>query len=113
MYEEKVWKGLKEEICGLQDPGTALIVVYISIILFLLLFAGFESARADLGIDREQARQTVLHTAPEHYLVSQHPRLIAMEPQVEGTVEKSPATSHLKSNISPGKLIAGSIFPRY
>ena len=34
---------------GLKDPGNVLIVVYILLVFFLLLFAGLESARAELG----------------------------------------------------------------
>lgn len=47
MTEEKMAKGLCVGFHGLTDPGTALIIVYVSIVLFLLLFAGLESARAD------------------------------------------------------------------
>lgn len=96
MCEEKTWKGLKEGIRGLQDPGTALIVVYISLVLFLLLFAGLESARADLGGDKEQVRQTVLTTALESH--SRHTSFITIDQQVERSVEKFPATSYMKTN---------------
>jgi hypothetical protein len=34
---------------GLKDPGNILIAVYILLVFFLLLFAGLESARADLS----------------------------------------------------------------
>lgn len=48
MPEETLSKGLKQEIRGLRDPGNVLILVYILLIFFLLLFAGLQSARADL-----------------------------------------------------------------
>lgn len=47
MTEEKMAKGLCTGFHGLTDPGTALIIVYVSVVLFLLLFAGLESARAN------------------------------------------------------------------
>jgi hypothetical protein len=53
MSEEKMATGLKEGFHGLKDPGTVLIVLYVSIVLFLLLFAGLESARADFGKPEE------------------------------------------------------------
>ena len=59
MSEEKMEKDLKKRFRGLKDPGTALIVVYVSIVLFLLLFAGLESARADLGRAEEKTLDDV------------------------------------------------------
>lgn len=49
MFEKKILEGLEEEVRGLKDPGITLIVVYISVVLFLLLFAGLEGVHADLG----------------------------------------------------------------
>jgi hypothetical protein len=46
MTEEKMAKGLCTGFHLSTDPGTALIIVYVSIVLFLLLFAGLESVRA-------------------------------------------------------------------
>ena len=54
MFGVKMLKELKEKTRGLKDPGTALIVVYMSIIIFLLLFAGLESVRADLVGTKEK-----------------------------------------------------------
>ena len=48
MFEKKILEGLEEEVRGLKDPGITLIVVYISVVLFLLLFAGLEGVHADL-----------------------------------------------------------------
>ena len=59
MSEEKSGNRSREESAGLKDPGTVLIVVYISIILFLLLFAGLESARADHGRSEEKTMDDV------------------------------------------------------
>ena len=55
MSEETLYEGLKQEMRGLKDPGNVLILVYISLVFFLLLFAGLESARADLGKTPEGA----------------------------------------------------------
>lgn len=49
MQDETVYEGLKQEMRGLKDPGNILIVGYILLVLFLLLFAGLESAKADFG----------------------------------------------------------------
>ena len=49
MPKETIYEGAKQEMRGLKDPGNVLIVVYILLVFFLLLFAGLESARADLG----------------------------------------------------------------
>jgi hypothetical protein len=49
MSEKEIFEGLEEEVRGLKDPGITLIVLYISIVLFLLLFAGLEGVQADLG----------------------------------------------------------------
>jgi hypothetical protein len=49
MPEETIYEGVKHELRGLKDPGNVLIIVYILLVFFLLLFAGLESARADLG----------------------------------------------------------------
>ncbi len=54
MSKEKMAIGLKEGFHSLKDPGTTLIVLYVSIVLFLLLFAGLESARADFGRPEEK-----------------------------------------------------------
>lgn len=48
MSEKTIYEGVKQEMRGLKDPGNALIAVYILLVFFLLLFAGLESARADL-----------------------------------------------------------------
>jgi hypothetical protein len=50
---ETLYKGLKEEMRGLKDPGNVLIAVYILLILLLLLFAGLQSARADFAKAKE------------------------------------------------------------
>lgn len=49
MPEETIYEGVKHELRGMKDPGNVLIIVYILLVFFLLLFAGLESARADLG----------------------------------------------------------------
>jgi hypothetical protein len=49
MPDETIYEGVKHKMRGLKDPGNVLIVVYILLVFFLLLFAGLESARADLG----------------------------------------------------------------
>jgi hypothetical protein len=54
MPEETLYNGLKQETRGLKDPGNILILVYILLIFFLLLFAGLESARADLDKTGEE-----------------------------------------------------------
>ena len=53
MPDESIYEGVKQEIRGLKDPGNILIVVYILLVLFLLLFTGLESARADFGQAKE------------------------------------------------------------
>ncbi len=53
MPDESIYEGVKQETRGLKDPGNILIVVYILLVLFLLLFAGLESARADFGQAKE------------------------------------------------------------
>ncbi len=53
MQDETLYEGLKQEMRGLKDPGNILIVGYILLVLFLLLFAGLESAKADFGKAKE------------------------------------------------------------
>ena len=49
MPDESIYEGVKQEVRGLKDPGNILIVVYILLVLFLLIFAGLDSAKADFG----------------------------------------------------------------
>jgi hypothetical protein len=53
MPEETIYEGVKQENRGLKDPGNILIAVYILLVLLLLLFTGFESARADFAKEKE------------------------------------------------------------
>jgi Ca-activated chloride channel homolog len=59
MSKKRMGKRLQHESTGIKDPGTALIVVYVSTIIFLLLFAGLESARADVGRVEEKTMDDV------------------------------------------------------
>jgi hypothetical protein len=54
MPQQDMLKGLNEDVRGMKDPGTALIIVYVCVVFFLLLFACLESARADLGGTEEK-----------------------------------------------------------
>ncbi len=53
MSEERM---LQESKKSLRDPGTVLIIVYLSVILFILFIAGLASVRADVG----QASEKIL-----------------------------------------------------
>ncbi len=55
MQEKTLFEGLKQEMRGLKDPGNALILVYILLVLALLLFAGLQSAKADFSEAKEGA----------------------------------------------------------
>jgi hypothetical protein len=75
MREETIYNELKQEIHGLKDPGNALIVVYILLVLILLLFAGLQSAKADFQSSKEgtfsiEHRRMV--SPPERHSVSPH-----------------------------------------
>jgi len=60
MREEMIYKELKQEVRGLKDPGNALIIVYILLILVLFLFAGLQSAKADFQGTKE-GTFTIVH----------------------------------------------------
>ncbi len=44
----------KDEMRGLKDPGTVLIIIYLWVILGMLFFAGMHSVRADTGAQKEK-----------------------------------------------------------
>ena len=99
MSKERVEKGLQQKSTGLKDPGTVLIVVYISIIFFLLLFAGLEAAVANPeAIEKEVVAGGAARQGAE--------RLPGVGPDLDGTnemrsrhhgAEKDPATVDLKT----------------
>jgi hypothetical protein len=70
MLQQDMLKGLNEDVRGMKDPGTALILVYVCVVFFLLLFACLESARADLGGTEESLTMGNAHQA--ELLVSAH-----------------------------------------
>jgi Ca-activated chloride channel homolog len=59
MSDEKSGIVQTREVYGFKDPGNALIIIYVSIVLILLLFAGLESAHADPGKSEEMTLDDV------------------------------------------------------
>jgi hypothetical protein len=94
MTEKNMAKGLCAGFHGYADPGTALIIVYVSIVLFLLLFAGLESARADEKILNDvHHEELMIPTLEEGGFVDTPSLFQNVKRPVSGSISKTTTTS--------------------